>query len=707
MPRMKRLLVAGVVVAGLVVGSSAQQQQPARTGDGAQSGRGGGPPEQGQQVPDGPLPQGGPEQPTFRGGINFVRVDAIITDRRGQPVTDLKQEEFEVTEDGKPQAIEQFRLIKVDDVAPPPGEIARPIRSTDDEQREANRDDVRVYVFFLDDYHTRLENSMSVREPLTKFVETQLRPQDMVAVMYPLTPVRDLTFTRNHDAVLRAIRQFEGRKFDYNPRNQFEYEYWRYPTETVERIRNDVVMSALEGLAVRLGGLGEKRKSIVFVSEGFTAMLPPQMRHRDASVGANPFESQGGSGDSQSELRAEWFAEADVMQRMREVYTAANRGNASIYALDPRGLTAFEYGLGDQNAFSGSISMANDRRALQRTQDTLRVLSDETDGRAIVNRNTLAEGLAQITRDSSYYYLIGYTSTGAPTDGKFHEIKVRVKRGGTQVRARRGYWALTATDVKNVTERRSAPEVARPIQQALASIAPSVRAGKYVQTWVGTERGENGKTRVTLVWEPLPIAPGTRREAPGRVTLLAADGTGTPIYRGRSPEPAPAAPVTGPQRIVFDAAPGSVELRLTIEGLNGVGTLDQENRTIAVPDLTAPQAALGTPQVFRARNAREFQVLLTNPGVPGALREYSRSERLLIRFTSYGPGTERPTPTALLLSRAGQKIRDLNVEPGAGGATHQIDLPLNTLAAGEYLVEINVTSGSGEAKEYVPLRVGA
>ena len=72
------------------------------------------------------------------------------------------------------------------------------------------------------------------------------------------------------------------------------------------------------------------------------------------------------------------------------------------------------------------------------------MLADETDGRAIVNRNDLAKGMQQIVRDSSAYYLLGYNSTQAPQDGKFHEIKVRVKRPGVQVRARKGYWALTA-----------------------------------------------------------------------------------------------------------------------------------------------------------------------------------------------------------------------------------------------------------------------
>ena len=71
------------------------------------------------------------------------------------------------------------------------------------------------------------------------------------------------------------------------------------------------------------------------------------------------------------------------------------------------------------------------------------MLADNTDGRAIVNRNDLAVGMKQIIRDASGYYLLGYNSTQAPTDGKFHEIEVNVKRRGVDVRARKGYWAYT------------------------------------------------------------------------------------------------------------------------------------------------------------------------------------------------------------------------------------------------------------------------
>ena len=67
----------------------------------------------------------------------------------------------------------------------------------------------------------------------------------MVALMYPLTPMSDVVMSRNFEVIARAIEQFDGRKYDYTPRNTFEEEYVRYPTETVERIRNQVSLSAL------------------------------------------------------------------------------------------------------------------------------------------------------------------------------------------------------------------------------------------------------------------------------------------------------------------------------------------------------------------------------------------------------------------------------------------------------------------------------
>jgi VWFA-related protein len=715
------LLSAILVQGGAVRPRAAQQQEPAPAGA------------QGADQPAQPDPaevaaQAGqdPQQPVFRGGINVVRVDVIVTDRDAEPVLDLKQSDFEVLEDGEPQEIEQFTAIKVDG-NPAPGEPApREIRTRDDEEQEAAREDVRIFAILLDDYHVRRANSISVREPLTRFIQTQLRPNDMVAEKYPLTPVDGISFTRNHEQVINAINRFEGRKFDYRPRNQFEENYARYPTETVEKIRNDVSMGALRGLAVRLGSLREGRKSIIYVSEGFTIQLPPQMRRGDASAPQPVRPGAGALENSSTEITSEWFNQSDVYSRMRDVFDAANRNNAAVYSLDPRGLAPFEYDI-DDGGFGPPPGFSTDRRALQMTQDTLRTLSEETDGRAIVNRNTLLEGLNQITKDSSFYYLIGYNSSQAPSDGKFHEIKVRVKRPNVEVRARRGYWAATVADTIRATT--PEPEIAKPVQQALASISPSVLSERYVSTWIGTERGENGRTRVTLVWEPLRPSPGVRRDAPGRVSVLAASEQGNFMFRGRSPDAAlasagsPAAPndtgasgrrvpgaaaATGPQRLVFDAPPGELELRLTVEGTEGVGTLDNDNRTIDVPDLTTPQTALSTPRVYRSRNAREFQAVAADvTAVPVASRDFSRTERLLIRFDVYGMGSEAPVPTAVLLNREGTKMADVPVSPAPAGGTHQIDLGLNTITPGEYLLQITAKGADREATELVPFRVGA
>jgi VWFA-related protein len=720
------LAIVLMLQAGATV-SRAQQPDPAPAG--AQS-----PPAQtGQpaQPPQTPAPNAPAAQsPTFRGGINFVRVDAIVTDKKGQPITDLKQSDFEVLEDDKPQSIQQFRLVTVDGNRtagdPPP----RQIRNRDDEELEAARDDVRVFVLFLDDYHVRRANSISIREPLTRFIKNQLGPNDMVAVMYPLTPVQDVSFTRHFDSVLTAIDHFEGRKYDYTPRNQFEANYARYPAQAVEDIRNQVVMGALEGLAVRLGSLREGRKTVVYVGEGLTVMLPPQMQKPDATGPDIPQDPAllGAIENSGAQQTQEWFASSDLNNRMREVYTACNRNNTSLYTLDPRRLAVAEYDI-DDGGINGTPGFASDRRALQMTQDLLRSMAEETDGRAIVNRNQVDAALAQAVRDSSHYYLIGYTSSEAPSDGKFHEIKVRVKRPGATVRARKGYWAATVEDLTKAAH--PAPEVKKPIQQALASIAPIVNAAHYVQTWIGTARGSAGKTRVTLVWEPVPPMPGAaasaRREQAGSIALLAADEKGDLVFRGRSPDaalasaasastagggagtagrvPAPAA--TTPQKIVFDAPPGKLELKLTVEGAGGHGTLDNDERTIDVPDLTAPQAALSTPRVFRTRTARELNDIAADPNaLPTAAREFSRTERLLIRFDVYGPGTEQPVPTAALLNRSGDKMADLPVTPAKAGGTHQINLGLNTLPAGEYLVQITAKGQGGEAQELVPFRIG-
>ena len=152
-----------------------------------------------------------------------------------------------------------------------------------------------------------------------------------------------------------------------------------------------------------------------------------------------------------------------------------------------------------------------------------------------------------------------------------------------------------------------------------------------------------------------------------------------------------------------------MELRLSVEAAVG-GVLDNEIRKITIPDLTPAQTRMSTPRVFKARTARELQTVMQDgSAVPLALREFSRTERVLIRFDAYGAGTETPNATAVLLTNTGQKVTDVPVAAATAGGTHQIDLGLNSIPPGEYMVEITLsgTGTGGEVKELVALRVGS
>jgi len=661
----------------------------------------------GQQQPAGQAPaaqqpdQQQPPPTTFRRGINYVSVDVIVTDKDGKPVMDLSQDDFSVAEDGKPQKVDTFQIIKLDALETMESGPPRQIRDDNDEEREAARPDVRLFVILLDDYHVTRGNDLSVKKPLIEFIQNQLAPADMVALMYPLTPITDLRFSRNRDATIAAINQFEGRKFDYRPRNEFEEKYANYPAQTVERIRNQVSMDALKGASMKMGALREGRKSIIFVSEGFTGILPASMADPVASQPGmgNPYRG-GGANTPQPTTRDQMISDSDMIYEMQQVFSAANRQNTSIYSVDPRGLAVFEYGI------EKGVVLTQDANSLRQTQDTLQVLAANTDGRAIINRNDLATGMKQIIRDSSAYYLLGYSSSQAPTDGKFHNIKVNIKRKGLDVRARKGYWAYTVDDVARANAPRKEDSVPTAVSTALGDLSTPTR-DKSAHFWIGTTRGENGMARVTFSWEPAPLVPGqTREDPPAKVALMAVGRDGRQVFRGTVPEDATAAAAAKGGAVSFDAPPGQLQLKMTVEGTRNQ-VIDTLGREITVPDFTSVTMSFGTPKVFRVRTIPELNALKANPdAIPTTEREFSRTDRLFVRADAYAPGGITPPVTARLLNRGGQQMSELKVQQAPGRAA-EIELPLSPLAAGEYLIELNARSeGGSTAQELIAFRVG-
>jgi hypothetical protein len=406
--------------------------------------------------------------------------------------------------------------------------------------------------------------------------------------------------------------------------------------------------------------------------------------------------NRGNSQAAQATPQQQLMADADMFSDLNRMFGDLNRQNTSVYPVDPRGLAAFEYDINQ------GVGIQQDAKSLRDSLDSLHSIAANTDGRAIVNRNDLASGMKQIIRDSSGYYLLGYNSSQAPMDGKFHSIKVSVKRRGVDVRARKGYWAYTTEDVARA-EAPKKSDVTTPVMTALSDLAAPMR-DRSAHFWVGTSRGDEGKTKVTFLWEPASVVPGQReQEAAARVSLTALDPDGRPVFRGKLPEET-ATPAKGGSAS-FEVPPGRLDLKMVIEGARGQ-VIDSVTREVTVPDFTRVTMSFATPRVYRVRTVPELQALKSNPtALPTSDREFSRTDRLFIRAEAYAPGGATPPVTARLLNRAGNSMADLPVQQRPGQPS-EIELPLSALAAGEYLIELNAKSDGGStAQELIAFRV--
>jgi VWFA-related protein len=588
--------------------------------------------------------------PVFRSGVDVVRVDVIVTDRQGNPVTDLTGEDFEITEDGVPQKLDSLRLIQANGRSTSP-ETPKEVKSPLDEEIEAAREDVRMFGIFLDEYHVqRGRSTLVIQKSLAQFVQDQIGPNDLVSLADPFTSIYDMRFHRNRQAVAQEIMKFDGRREDYVPRRPME-DLHNAARDTL-RVRKEVVLSALLAFVTHMGNIREGRKALLFVSEGFPSY--------------------------------------DVMNELQLLIEAANRANVAIYSVDPRGLVSSSFNPGIQLTLGDSDI------------DTLRLISNQTDGIPFVNRNDLAPAFEQVVRDSSAHYMIGYTSTNQEYDGKFHSIKVRVKRDGVEVRARKGYKALTKAEYTSIVEPKVVPAPPREVLQALTALSDT---GRPVRIWIGTSKSPSGSSRVSFSWEPVG-------RTPVAVGLHVAGADGTIYFKGPAVRETNAAsqpggpPPHGGQTagVSFDALPGRASLVVELV----VGELKQQlAAALVIPDYWSLPMAIDTPRVYRARTAQELKELMSDPeAVPIAGREFARSDRVLIRFGTYTSSDTDPTLSARLLSKDGTALSNLPVSVHPRGEPwSEIDLPLGNVAAGDFLVEITATLEEEKLTELVALRV--
>ena len=570
--------------------------------------------------------------PTFRTGANVVRVDVTVLDHRGQPVPALKPEDFLIEEDGVPQKVTSLKYVEAN--GQPTDDLSLPIRSPEHAAAEAAREDVRVFLIFWDEYSIdQFGSAIRARDALSRLLATAFQPTDLVALMDQLTPSDAIRFTRDFSDLSLDVKKLRGRLGVYIPARSAVEEAQMQKGDP-RKLRAEVTASALKSAVVYLGTLREGRKAVIFVSEGIRGL---------------------GS---------------DATQVLSDVVRAANESNTAIYTVDPRGLTG------------------------RGSSDSLFVLADNTGGRPVANTNGLDTAMRQIVHEASAFYLLGYSSIRNPSDGRFHQIKVRVDRTGLDVRARHGYWAPSLKAIDDA--RASAAAATPPDAVATAFSALTTTTSRHVLSlWTGIVRDAEGRPALSVAWAPRGQRGAGGGEIPAKVHVSATGGAEPFEFDGT-------VDARGP---TFAMPPGAAKVTVSVRDAED-RVIDTEVRTITVPSVEGAGMVWSTPVLLRARTPIEVRTMIADPDAPPfASNELSRADRLLVRTVLFGTSADTVV-TSRLVSHAGRDLVALPVAPLANRpGTYQVDLPLSSVAPGEYVIALRAKRGTETVDAFVSIRV--
>jgi VWFA-related protein len=381
------------------------------------------------------------EQPTFRIQVDLVTTDVIPRDERGNFIADLTRDEFEVYEDGVKQELVSFVLTHGGRVytqlsAPPPpvqeGIILPPTRPPSDAAG-------RIFLIFVDDLHLDFRNSPRVRDLFTKIKKELIHEGDLFGIVSSGPSAIEIDLTYDRRRLDEAMKKIMGSALR--------------PTELIEapegaqgppelRHRAHVAFSTAYDIMKNLEQVQNRRKAFIYISSGYDFNPFPKGRaeYRNQLYGINP-DSNAGGGDSSGYVdpmvdpftrQTNTFAESDLVIELAELTRAANRANATIHTIDPRGL------IGGPD-IDEQVDITDWNSHIRTTQDTLRVLAELTGGIAVVNQNDFDKALKKIDGEMSDYYVLGYYSSNPDPLKRRRVIEVKVKRPDLQIQHRREY----------------------------------------------------------------------------------------------------------------------------------------------------------------------------------------------------------------------------------------------------------------------------
>jgi VWFA-related protein len=658
-----------------------------------------------------------PSQPpvTFKVEVNYVEIDANVTDEQGNFVRSLTKEDFQVLEDGKPQALTAFSMvdIPIERVDPPlfskaaiPADVVTNRRPFEG----------RVFVLVVDDLHTRFNQTARTRAAARQFVERYVGANDLVAVVNTSGYGKSMQdFTSNRPLALKAIDAAMGNKADSSTVAALaDYRMNRdmpgapsnanasfNEMQRFNNARNS--MRTLKNLADFMSGMRGRRKAVVFFSEGVNYNV------------TDPFNNP----------RA-----TDVQHEIQDLIAAATRANVNIYSVDPRGVVT---GMEDAIEISGfptdnSIKPSDLMDEMRLEHDSLRVVADETGGFAVLNQNDFRTAFSRILQDNSSYYVLGYYPANDKMDGRFRNVQVKVLKPGLKVRARRGYVApLPAKKKTETTDLGSKGEKATPaLREALNSPIPI--SGLTISAFAAPFKGAGANVAIAMAIEVdgsamkfTPTPQGTFANDI-EIALYAADLNGKIKDGVRDVIGLALKPQTyeivrrSAVRVVrrIQVPPGKYQLRIGARESGGgkVGSViyDLDAPDFSKGNLTMSGIALSSasggamPTVSPDPSVNEFKDVL--PAPPSASREFPRQDTLAVFAEVYDNVAKTPHRveiTAAVLADDGKVVHTTSdmrkseeLQGATGGYGYTTKIPLAGLAPGRYVLRLSATSLLGK-----------
>jgi VWFA-related protein len=603
-----------------------------------------------------------PVQPTFRGGVRLIDVDVVVTDQNGRPIRGLTADDFEIVEDGRPQTIRTFSVVDLP--FDPPAVLAeRRSRDVEPDVVTNTAPEGRTYVLLID------AGNLRARHVAERWLDEVVQPSDRVAVVHAQGTFSDSqSFTSSRRLILQSIdRMIWGASAAGDAR----------PVH----LRPLDTLRALREIAERLGAVAGRRKAIVWLGDGIN--LHPHARLTVNAAGPpDRFVTQ------MAELLTSW----------QETARAAVDNNVAIYPVDPTGLTET----------LGVVELAR--------IDSLREVAEETGGVTVgVSTNTFSEGFATIVQDASAYYLLGYSPEPEHTDGKFHPIRVRVKRPDVTVRARRGYYA---PDPAREASAAAAPAASLPEGVSTAAAAalrrPVPVAGLGVDVFTLPFRG-TGRDGSVLIGahvhaRDLDLSAGRTLAVSYQVFDLegrVATGAYKVFEMNLEPARRDVAADTGfrfLERVTL--RPGRYELRLVAEQPDRA--LGSVHAHIEVPDYRGPLLMSGV--ALASQDASQEVALVGDETLeralraePTARRRFHARERLVAFVEVYTAAQrfgedEGVEVTGTLAPPGGDTVRRVTARsagiPGRGPGAYgfRADIPLAGLTPGTYVLTLEARS---------------